>query len=300
MTWLIWRQHRLQWAIAAVLIAGFAVPLFLSGRTRAGCTAGSPCFVDVPGSALAQTLANLSVAVPVLIGAFWGVALAGRELETGTAALVWTQSVPRSVWLRAKVTTLLVSSLLCSAAVSGLVTWWARPGSPSYNNRFEAIHFDAQGVVPVAYTMFAAALGLCAGTVWRRTLPAIATTVGGYLGVRLLIELLARPHYDSPVVRLYPMNGADPTPPGSMGISNDLLQHGHVVTGPVRVACDGGPGVTREQMNACMHQLGYEMRSIYQPADRYWPFQWIEFGIFLGLAVALTVGAIILLRRRDA
>jgi hypothetical protein len=53
-------------------------------------------------------------------------------------------------------------------------------------------------------------------------------------------------------------------------------------------------------MNDCMQRLGYELRSIYQPANRYWPFQWIEFGIFVGLAAVLTVVAVLMLRRRDA
>jgi hypothetical protein len=271
----------------------------ISGRTRSGCDLAHPCFGNVPGSTLAQTLANLSVAVPVLIGAFWGATVAGRELETGTAALIWTQSIPRRAWLRAKVTTLLVASVLCSAAVSGVVTWWARPGSPNYNNRFEGIHFDTQGVVPVAYALFAAALGLFAGTLWRRALPAIATTVGAFLGVRLLIELLARPHFNSPIVRVYPVGDMDPTPAGALSISNDLLHHGQVVNGPIRPAC-AELSLTRAPMNDCMQRLGYELRSIYQPANRYWPFQWIEFGIFVGLAAVLTVVAVLMLRRRDA
>jgi hypothetical protein len=29
------------------------------------------------------------------------------------------------------------------------------------------------------------------------------------------------------------------------------------------------------------------MTTVYQPADRYWLFQWLETGIFIGAAVAL-------------
>lgn len=298
MTWLIWRQQRLQWAITAVLIAGFAVLIGITGRAREGCSGSSPCAVNVTGAGLAQALVNLSVAVPVLIGAFWGATLAGRELETGTAGLIWTQSIPRRQWLQAKIATLLLAAVVSSAAVSALVTWWARPGTPNHNNRFEPIHFDTQGVVPVAYALFAAGLGLCVGALWRRVIPAIATTVGGFVAVRLVVELLARPHYLAPIVKLYPMKQMDPTPPGSMNISSDVVRHGHVVSGPIRVQCDGAG--TREQMNGCMDRLGYQFRTTYQPASRYWTFQWIEFGIFAGLAVALVAVAVLVLRRRDA
>jgi hypothetical protein len=158
------------------------------------------------------------------------------------------------------------------------------------------LQFDVQGVAPIGYTLFASALGLAAGIFWRRTLPAMATTVGGFVAVRMIVELFARPHYMSPVVKLYAMKDMDPTPRGSLNISSDLLQHGSVVSGPIQVQCDG----SREQMNACMDRLGYQFRATYQPAGRYWTFQWIEFGIFAGLAVLLVAAGLIALRRRDA
>jgi len=41
---------------------------------------------------------RLVVAVPGLIGIFWGAPLVARELETGTYRLAWTQSVTRKRW----------------------------------------------------------------------------------------------------------------------------------------------------------------------------------------------------------
>jgi hypothetical protein len=37
-----------------------------------------------------------------------------------------------------------------------------------------------------------------------------------------------------------------------------------------------------------MASRGIREAITYQPAGRYWPFQWIETGIFLALALALT------------
>jgi ABC-type transport system involved in multi-copper enzyme maturation permease subunit len=243
-------------------------------------------------------IVNQTVAVPLLIGGFWGATIVGRELESGTVTLAWTQSTTRRRWLTAKLSTLFVMSAACSGAVAGLVTYWSAASNAVMESRFGGLQFDIQGVVPVGYTLFAAALGLASGVVWRRTLPAMATTVGGFIAVRLIVELFARAHYLSPVVRFYPMRQMDPIPSGSMSIGTDLLQHGQVVNGPVRVSCDGA--ATRESMNACMDRLGYQFRATYQPAGRYWTFQWIEFGIFAGLAVLLAVAALIVLRRRDA
>jgi ABC-type transport system involved in multi-copper enzyme maturation permease subunit len=300
MNWLLWRQHRLQWAIAAVALVGFALPIVITGRARSGCTQGNPCVVHITGVNIAQTLVNLSVAVPVLIGAFWGAILVGRELETGTAGLVWTQSISRRRWLRGKIATLFISAILAAAAVSALVAWWARPGTPNYNNRFEAIHFDTQGVVPVAYAVFAAALGLAAGVLFRRALPAMATTVGGFLAVRLVVELAARPHYMTPVTRFSSMKGEGSLPFGALSISNGIALHGHVVSGPISVPDSCAGAVSRQDMDACMQRAGYVLRSVFQPANRYWTFQWIEFGIFAVLAVLLVAAAVLVLRRRDA
>ena len=38
----------------------------------------------------------------------------------------------------------------------------------------------------------------------------------------------------------------------------------------------------------CLDKLGFREAITYQPAGRYWPFQWIETGIFLALALALA------------
>jgi hypothetical protein len=41
-------------------------------------------------------------------------------------------------------------------------------------------------------------------------------------------------------------------------------------------------------------------RVLYQPADRYWTFQWIEAAIFFALSGVLALLTLLLVRRRDA
>jgi hypothetical protein len=71
------------------------------------------------------------------------------------------------------------------------------------------------GLVPVAYSVFAMALGIAAGALLRRTLPAIAVTLAGFIAVRALIALLLRPHYMSAVTVFYKVMRGFNAPPGS-------------------------------------------------------------------------------------
>lgn len=89
--------------------------------------------------------------------------------------------------------------------MAALVTWWRGPenaaGAPV---RLATFTFDIQGIVPVAYAVFAVALGIAAGALLRRVLPAMAATFTVFTGLRFLIGEYARPHYLTPVSRSYP------------------------------------------------------------------------------------------------
>lgn len=308
MSWLLWRQHRIQLSLAAAVIIALAIPTWITGThlTTAlqDCQAVGSCggFDLLQHYGAIRVIVNLTIAVPLLIGVFWGATLFGREFDAGTAALVWTQSVTRRRWIATKLVTLFALSIACSATISALVTWWSNTANATLESRFDGAQFDIQNIAPVGFAVFAAALGLAAGALWRRVLPAMATTVGVFVGVRLVIELAVRPHYMSPVTKSFAMDAAKQSlPNGSLGMSNDLVLHGHVLSGPLSVnASCAARALDRDQMNACMQSLGYRIRETYQPASRYWTFQWIEFGIFTGLAVLLVAVAVFAVSRRDA
>jgi hypothetical protein len=184
--------------------------------------------------------------------------------------------------------------------VSALVSWWSYTHNALVESRFGGLQFDIQGVTPVGYTLFASALGFTAGVLWRRTLPAMATTVAGFVGVRLVVELFARPHYRTPVRVLSPLSKDQRMQQGALNISSMLYAHGHAVTGPVAVSRTCAGASSRAEMNRCMASSGYQLRTVFQPANRYWTFQWIEFGIFVALAAVLLAVGVVVLRRRDA
>ena len=50
----------------------------------------------------------------------------------------------------------------------------------------------------------------------------------------------------------------------------------------------------------CLAQHGYTQLTSYQPASRFWPFQWIEGGWLLALSALLIVATIWLVHRRAA
>ena len=303
MTWLVWRQHRAQMLMAAALLAAFAVPVWITGRrlsdALAACRSGSSCGNLFDHYNAISTAVDLTVAVPVIFGIFWGVSVIGRELETGTAALAWSQSVTRRHWVRAKLLWLFGGTLVASAALTGLVTWWSNTRNVLQASRFSGLSFDLQALAPIGYSLFSAALGLVAGVAWRRVLPAVATTITGYVGVRMVVELALRPHYLAPVRRLVSMTAPPDAPQGAWTQSDNLVLHGRVISGAIQMPSRCLGAAQPKRANACMDSLGYRVQVTYQPAGRYWTFQWIEFGIFAALAVVLAVTALVVLRHRD-
>jgi hypothetical protein len=63
--------------------------------------------------------------------------------------------------------------------------------------------FDTRGIVFAAWTLAASTIGAFAGMLIRRIIPAMAITLGVYLGLGLLTWLFLRPHY--PVSSYWPM-----------------------------------------------------------------------------------------------
>ncbi len=181
MTWVVWRMHRTPLIVAAVALAAFAVLLLITGLQMAsqyhnalqGCAATKSCGDLINtlnlGSNPATIIVNLSIAVPALLGLFWGAPTVAREIEAGTSQFAWVQSVTRVRWLAVKTGWLVIAAIVWGGAVAALVTWWSGPQNAVSLDRFNPNVFDGQDIVPVAYSLFAVALGIAAGTIVRRT-----------------------------------------------------------------------------------------------------------------------------------
>ena len=313
MSWLMWRQHRAQTLVTSIGLALFAAVVWITGVTMAHeytsairtCTANGTCDLVgnlFQGDGAIVDLVHLSIAVPVLLGVFLGATLVARETEHATNVLVWTQTVTRRRWLLTKVAAALGATILVAAAVSLLVTWWSATPNALYGNRFEGAQFDTQNVAPIAFALFAVCLGIAAGCFLRRTLPALAATVALYATLRVAVAVYLRPRYLAASTRTFGLAGDAKLPSGSMTISSHLLDpSGRALPyGPLVVPDACRPPTSRSGLETCLNRLGYHQFVTYQPPSHYWPFQWIETGIFIAIGAALVAAAITYTLRHDA
>jgi hypothetical protein len=152
--------------------------------------------------------------------------------------------------------------------------------------------------VPIGYAAFAFALGVLAGIVSRRTLTAMAVTLVGYVAVRLSFAFWIRPHLLAPLTMTEPLDQPKllMDGPGAQAgrwiISQNLTDPSGAAVDSLRVRGDDACTATR----SCLS--GYHVTTVYQPAGRYWTFQWLETGIFVGLALVLIGLGYWWLRRR--
>jgi hypothetical protein len=318
MTWVTWRQYRYQGALAAALFAALAVLLLITGlhaawvwhSALARCAKDGSCG-SLVGSNLSLSspiIASLVVttsAVPLLPGLFWGAPMMAHELETGTNQFAWTQSITRRRWLAVKAGWLLLAAAVLAAAVSALVTWWSGPDNALAADAFQANRFDVTDIVPVGYAIFAMALGICTGALLRRTLPALAVTLAGFVALRVLIAQWLRLHYMTPATEYYKLTGFN-APKGSyLGVSQGIVgANGKPPVGLSNYVFNGAPvpAVCQKaaQLAPCMAAHGYRGYLAYQPASRFWAFQGVETGIFVVLAAVLLGITFWVLKRRDA
>lgn len=340
MSWVVWRQYRAAAAITAALVGAFAALIVVTGvqvasqwhSALAACTASHSCgnlssSTLFLGSHTVGFLVIMTLGVPAVLGILVGAPLLAHEFETGTAQYAWTQSVTRRRWLAVRTGWPLLAAAAIGGIVSALVTWWSGPDNALQGNAFNPGRFDIMGIVPVGYAVFAVALGIAAGALLRRTLPAIAATLVGFIAVRAVIFMVLRRSFMTAVTSYFPV-GSGFTPAGSAwqlgagfvgGNGQPLIlplsTNGAVIGGaggvglPVSslpTSCQqlaGSGPFTRATYHAvvsCAQAHGIRGYVTYQPASRYWAFQGIETGIFVVLAAALLAITFAVVSRRDA
>jgi hypothetical protein len=237
---LAWRQFRVPFSIAVAGLAVVAIVLGVTGpglahlyaTTVANCRSHDDCqaavtTLDSHDHVLQVIVQALPLVIPVLIGMFWGAPLAARELESGTFRLAWTQGRTRWQWLVGKLVVVGLSSVVAMGLLSAMTTWWWSPINKANPNRFSPGLFGIFGLAPVGYAVFALAVGLLAGVVLRRTLPALATTLVAFIAARVVVSFWVRPHFASPVSLVLPLNTAN-----GMGINKDPISGISVMANP--------------------------------------------------------------------
>lgn len=328
MIWLTWRQQRLEIVIAAALLALLTTLLLITGLDMASAyqhTGVAACLGPHPGQNCATVInafqtrfASLNDLVgwlnflPLIFGLLFGAPFV-LELEQGTYRLAWTQSITRIQWIVIKLTVIAVLAVLAALIFTALMTWWRIPFD-HLNGRFDAnTGFDFEGTAPLAYALFAVALGITSGTLMRRTIPAIGLSLVLYLGVRLGIQGFLRPWYLAPLKTVTNFAGHAVTVTGidrnagatgpnhgdwiiNSGWSDRL---GHPVSDNlIFQTCNPTVIVDKHGMMSCLAAHHFYSFETYQPASRFWLFQGIETGIFLGLTAILLAMTIWWVRYR--
>jgi ABC-2 family transporter protein len=328
MAWVTWRQHRIALAGVAALLGGGAVYLWIMGlsirHSYAAVTACHPASSVACGNVVgnflydywlgAQITSVLLQLMPVLIGAFVGAPVLARELETGTFRFIWTQGFGRARWAVAKLTLLAVAVTAAAGAFSVLYAWYIRPflaAAVSQQSSLAGEIFDLKGVAFAAWTLAAFAIGALAGMLIRRIVPAMAATLAVYAGMAFATTLWLRQHYLAPLVTNDPggppgaANAALPvsqwyTGPNGKPVSQSVIDH--LLQGFQPIVTKVGPKTLKTSLDPHQYlaQHGYTQWMSYQPASRFWPFQWIEGGWLVALSLILIATTIWLVRRRAA
>ncbi len=333
MTWLTWRQYRAQFAVGTAIMAALCLLLLLTGlqlvsqyhavitgcapvaghgQNNGTCSNGGGLFAGGPTVGFVSLIL---LATPVLAGLFLGAPMAAAEFEAGTTQFAWTQGITRARWLTVKAGWLLLAAAAWGAGIAALTTWWASPTNAEHGSEFYPGRFDVLYLVPVAYAVFAMALGICAGALIRRTVPAMAVTLGGFIAARVAVTLWLRPHYLSPVTAvrdltaqikltgsywLVSQGARNPAGLLMAGPQDQAAAFGVPVSSLPR-ACAGLASPTGGVTSSCRAALtGFRSFVTYQPASRFWPFQGIETGVFMALAAILLAVTAVALIRRDA
>ena len=349
MTRFAWLQARTQTFVVAGTLAALGILAAVTGvqlshlysslvgscQTR--CDAAINDFLS-HDHFLQTTFDLLSLVVPALFGIFWGAPLLAREMETGTYRVAWTQSVTRSRWLLNKLAVGALATVVSAGALTLMITWWYRAVDKVSTNQYDV--FERRDLAPIAYALFAFAVGALIGAVVRRTVPAMAGTLVAYVFARIASTLWVRPHLLAPKhVSMSLLNtegfgfisrNGGPLTLAAKGVaphnawqlsSQFVTSSGHQATTAqlaafLRANCPAivgpppgpqGPGKSFARLadpatfEACRARAAQSFHVLvtYQPAGRYWTFQWLEAGIFVALAVMAVAGCFWWVARRS-
>ena len=285
MLWVTWRQHRATLISVPALFAAIGVFLLIMGLhihhdyavlkachpfTSAACQALNSNF-NMTDWTIGNTVNILLNLAPALVGAFAGGPMLARELETGTYRYSWTQGFGRARWAVAKLTIVAVTITVAAGAFSQLFSWFFQPFLAQESlTVLNATVFATHGIAFAAWTLLAFSAGALAGMFFRRTVPAMAVTLGVYTGLAIATWTVLRKHYLPAVVTSGPI-------PYTNGPTNPNM-----------------PWVLRTWTS------GHTQWVSYIPVSRFWPMQFVESGWLLALSILLIAATVWLVRRRAA
>ncbi len=203
---------------------------------------------------------------------------------------------------------MLVAVLLAggAAGASALFSWYYHPLLQlGQDSPLSPLVFDLRGVVFAGWTLLAFTIGVFAGALIRRTIPAIAAATAAWSGLLLADVFYLRGHYQAPLTGTGLINPASGTgqgvpwllsqwwtAPGGVPASQGEINH---LSTQLRQA---GGLPTPQAVQQWFAEQGYLKYFTYQPASRFWSFQLIEGTWLLALGLLLSGATIWLIRHR--
>ncbi|MGW5330468.1 ABC transporter permease [Streptomyces sp. NPDC004014] len=228
-------------------------------------------------------------ALPFLVAAWAGAALTGRELESGTARLAWTQGVTPVRWLA---TCLALPAAAVTAGTSLLVllhhwVWSAADGRvDTAKNWHDFWTFHTNGPTTVALALAALGVGALTGLVLGRALPALAVSVVVTGGVWGLAQWLM-PHLWPAVTRVTSLEHGYAAPYSGVEVAKGLVTRGggHIPEPECYAATTEGCARQFREQGA----VGWF--HTYHPASHYWPLQLTTSALLLAVAALAVLAA---------
>jgi len=299
----------------------------LVAHCQSGCDLATAQFLS-HDHFMDHTLDLLAQVTPALLGIFWGAPLLAHELETGTYRLAWTQSVTRSRWLGTKLGLVGLATVTVAGLLTLTITWWYRALDTVSTNQYAvfdrrdiapigyaAFAFASGALIgavirrtlpAMATTLAVFVFARIATTLWVRPhlLPPLHKTVS-----LLSADKFGFASTNGSSVMLVARGSA---PPDAWTLSSQIVTtNGHIATAAERTAfvhqyCPNvahppaaptGHAITRvdgaaDRAGEACSNLATRMFHVlvtYQPANRYWTFQWLETGIFVALALLAAI-----------
>ncbi len=235
--------------------------------------------------------------VPFLVAAWAGASLIGRELESGTARLAWTQGVTPTRWLAAKLAlpAALITTGTALAALLHHLAWSAGRGRVDTAKPWYSVEtLYAGGPVIVALALAGLAAGALLGLLLRRSLAALigAACTTGVLWIAMFLAL---PHLWPTATRVSSLREG---PSGSgLGVAEGLLTaDGDRLDIPRYCGSSHDPSCATlfDRLNAVSFYKDYH------PESHYWALQLMATAVLLAVTALLTVSAFRVLRHRTA
>ncbi|RZU29551.1 hypothetical protein EV284_5775 [Streptomyces sp. BK022] len=304
------RLHR--WALivwAALVVVGIGLLLWLAGpltdeaarawrlydtcRT-ASCDADDSAFMRYLH--VSNLLSQILLGLPFLVAGWAGASLTGRDMESGTASLAWTQAATPARWLASRLAAAGAPVAVGAACLVALhrYAWSVADGRVGVADRWWQLQaFYGNGPVIVTLCLAALATGVLTGLVVRRVLPA--------LGISLVLTALLftaahwlMPHLWTPVTEISRFQD------GYRGLYTGVeLSHGLVTRTGAHLPT---PECHAHTMDVCRRIYeqhgGTGFYVTFHPASHYWPLQLTTTALLLLVTALLTAASFVVLRRR--